>query len=733
MISRVAESGHSRRSASYDDETRTGVRAEAPRQGGSQRRKATRTVPGRIRPGDLIAGRYVVADLLDETGDGWFWRAEDPVLGRHVAVHVVSSDDPRAQAMLEAARLSVTVHDRRILRVLDGAEDGDICYVVNEWGDGTSLDIKLARDGTLDPRRAAWIVSEVASVIAVAHDAGVAHGRLAPENVLIDQHGEIRVIGFAVEAALWGLPPGRLSADLTDLGALLYAGLTGRWAGVSRSSLPSALEHGGRVLRPRKVRAGVPRVLDDVCDEILNAAAPGAGHAKPPYDVTSARGLHEVLAAFVGDPTGLAVGEQGRPLPLPEAQPVDSRTDLVPVPAAPEADLETSPESNPGPDPGPAVATGAGPSDATLATVTVPTPATAEPAEAEPPEPGDQPTQAGIPVFDDEGVGWVSLHREEAAPPPPFEEPPERPLFAPAPAEGEPVRRTRPGVVTPSEDYWPWDASQAGRHTGTQPGVSTTGHGLAIIEDEEDDQVPGRTWMRLAYVVAAVTLLGVGMLVAWYLAQGRVQIPFDGSTPTTEPTTGSDTVAVVPDLTARDFDPQGSDGEEHPETVARAVDGDPETTWQTNIYKQQLGPSGLKRGVGVVVDLGAARDVRRVVVDLVGAPTGVSLFLTDTDPEDLAGLSPVARDEADARFDAELEATGRYLVVWLTSLPAVDGGFRGGIADIVVRATAPAADGAAGTERSGPRSGPEDSPEDSPEDGAGNGARSVTVTTKAVR
>jgi hypothetical protein len=44
-----------------------------------------------------------------------------------------------------------------VLRVLDADVEGGICYIVNEWGDGTSLDIKLLRDGPLSPRKAAWV------------------------------------------------------------------------------------------------------------------------------------------------------------------------------------------------------------------------------------------------------------------------------------------------------------------------------------------------------------------------------------------------------------------------------------------------------------------------------------------------------------------------------------------------------------------------------------------------
>ena len=114
------------------------------------------------RPGDLLAGRYRLIDLLSESGGGRFWRAHDRVLERYVALHVIAEDDPRAPGLIDAARASATVLDPRILRVLDAETRDGRCYVVNEWGTGTSLDLLLANHGPVGPRRAAWLVADVA-------------------------------------------------------------------------------------------------------------------------------------------------------------------------------------------------------------------------------------------------------------------------------------------------------------------------------------------------------------------------------------------------------------------------------------------------------------------------------------------------------------------------------------------------------------------------------------------
>jgi serine/threonine protein kinase len=611
-------------------------------------------MPHSIRPGDVLADRYRLIDLLAESEGGLFWRAHDRILERYVALHVIDADDERADLLLEAARRSATVLDRRILRVLDAEKSDGLCYVVNEWGSGTSLDILLANSGVLGPRKAAWLVAEVADSISVAHAAGVAHGRLVPENVLIDRTGAVKVIGFSVDAALFGLGPDRMAADLTDLAALLYCSLTSKWAGASPSGLPRAPQEHGRVLRPRQVRAGVPRVLDALCDDVLNPYAGGRG--RDPREELTARSLADTLEEFVGDAAGMT-----------EAMAVlntvrrEETVVLSPVPEIPVRDPDDSGDLDEAlPDPVP------------------------DPAPEPPPSSVELPTEAGLPIFDDENddVSWLNARTSPAPPPPPFEPPPERPLFAPEPEGGAPARRPRPGGQASAgtgSEFWPWDTS-TGREAGTGTG--------ALVED--DQEVPGRNWLRLAAGIAVGLLLLVAIVVAFNLGRGKTPL---GAEPDPAPTSSgpgstasADAGAPLTGLVAHDFDPQGDPPAENPDQAPLAVDGDPATSWTTETYLQQLGPGGLKTGVGLVIDLNGEHDVSEVDLTLSGS-TGVQLFVTDSAPASLRGLTPVQSLTAGPQETIALDqpAAGRFLVVWLTSLPAVNGGFRGEVAEVEVR------------------------------------------------
>jgi hypothetical protein len=623
-------------------------------------------MPHSIHAGEVLASRYRLDDLLAESAGGRFWRAHDSVLHRHVAVHLIPRDDPRAPGLLEAAR-SVAPHlDPRLLRVLDAEQADDLCFVVNEWGQGTSLDAVLANEGPLQPRRAAWIVSEVADSLAQAHEAGLAHGRMVPENVLLDHHGQVRIIGFGVDAALHGLPPGRRSADLVDVAALLYAALTGKWAGVSSCRLPDAPTEHGAVLRPRRVRAGIPRALDALCDQVINDGG-SAG-------TISAAVIADLLRDYVGDSSGLREPppDATRPVPTtpgprpaapsapagPDAPASDEATRVVPV-------LPDAPQDTPGGADAPGAADG----------------------PDERPDVPEQATQAGMPVFDEErdAVGWVAARSETPPPPPPFEEPAAKPLFAPTPPDGQPARRPREGAAAASSSgYWPWEATSGGQ-TGSHPAEQTgTGSWSYDTGTGGGDAVPGRRSIRLALLIALCLLVALAALAAYQI--GRPED--DGSTggePGSPVTTAPPT--PFPGVTAKDFDPQGTDGRvENSDLVPLAIDGDPETSWRTSSYNQQLGPAGLKTGVGLVLDLGRTRGIRQVDIATLGGPTSLSVYVTGQAPTGVADLTPVGTATGTGALTVELDeaVSGRYVTVWLTALPQVDGSYRGTVADVVV-------------------------------------------------
>ncbi len=617
-----------------------------------------------VGPGTLLAGRFAIEDLLDDTAGARFWRATDKTLARSVAVHVIAADDPRSEALLNAARTSATVSDGHLLRVLDAATEDGVTYVVNEWGHGISLD-RLLTEGPLSPRRAAWVVKEVAEAISTAHRHGIAHGRLLPENVMVTEAGSVKLIGFVVDAVLrgrdqarvgGGRPLGEHEADVVNLAALLYAGLVARWPGTDGSSLPDAPTEHGRPMRPRQVRAGVPRPLDAICERVLNADAD--------RDATPVETAHEIYAAlcdFIGDPSGTAPAGF-------EATAFFDEEELATIRGEAPTDQDRRDEQG----------TGSAQDDDTSAAAE---------------DPGE--TQASAPVFDDETRGWsagpdaeatalTSPPRQERTPPPPFPPVPERPLFAPDspdPAVGPPRAAGRPRstgagngslppVWGPDADEPPPSDPETGEHAGW------------------DDREPGRSWLRLAMLLGGVLVLVVAVVVAFTLGQGAGPGKA-GDTPAPDQSGGAAAPQPVKIASVSDFDPEADPPSENPESAPLAADGDPSTAWHTSTYFDPL--QKLKSGVGLLVDLGEPTDVSEVSVTFIGSPTGFDILAADegaSQPTSTDGLTRVAR-QADAGTSADVTldkpVTTRYLVLWLTDLPPTKGGFRGQVAEIDVR------------------------------------------------
>ncbi|WP_217234886.1 protein kinase family protein [Streptomyces sp. AC555_RSS877] len=204
-----------------------------------------------------------------------------------------------------------------------------------------------------------------------------------------------------------------------------------------------------------------------------------------------------------------------------------------------------------------------------------------------------------------------------------------------------------------------------------------------------------RTGRALKWAVSALLIAALG-LGSWQLADALIDRggkseetnqtqttdgDGDGKTPTKP---ASAPIAIS---SARDFDPFGADGSEKPGDIDKVYDNSSSTYWQTDYYlSSDFGR--LKPGVGVILDLGKVQEVGKVTVSFVGN-TSVELRAASGD----ASSEPTS-------FDAYTKVTGgfgtsvtltpdkslksRYLLVWLTKLPQIDGEWRGRVADIKV-------------------------------------------------
>ena len=245
-------------------------------------------------PGTRLGGRYRLEDRLAAAGGWSAWKAIDEILARPVSVITFAAGFPRLQQVVTAARAASRLTDTRLTQVFDVEDDWDRAYIVLEWPIGDTLN-DLLGVGPIEPLAGARIIAEVASALAGAHAAGLAHLCLRPDSVRWTAGGGVKVTGLGIDAALSGIATDDPAlADTEGLGQLLYAALTGLWPGPDYPGLPAAPMADGQLRRPRQVRAGVPTALDEIAGRALALAG---RDGQTPF--TSPSQLASTLAAVI--------------------------------------------------------------------------------------------------------------------------------------------------------------------------------------------------------------------------------------------------------------------------------------------------------------------------------------------------------------------------------------------------------------------------------------------------
>lgn len=139
-------------------------------------------------------GRFELLAKVGQGGMGAVFAAWDPALQRRVALKLVSQDHDHAQLEREARALARLNHPN-VLAVYELAEDGDARWLVTELIDGSTL---CEASAHAPWRRLVRWCCDVAAALSAAHDAGLVHCDVKPENLLVDTNGRVRVADFGL-------------------------------------------------------------------------------------------------------------------------------------------------------------------------------------------------------------------------------------------------------------------------------------------------------------------------------------------------------------------------------------------------------------------------------------------------------------------------------------------------------------------------------------------------------
>lgn len=247
--------------------------------------------------GKRIGGRYEVLNYIGGGGMSRVYLAHDVILGRDVAIKVLNYDfsneeELKRRFMREALSATSLTHPN-IVDIFDVGEDGDIHYLVMEYIDGQTLKEFIVSNGPLSPEEALPIMQQLVSAISNAHENGIVHRDVKPQNILMDHDGNVKITDFGIAMALSAtahtktnsvlgtvhyLSPEQArggmatkKSDIYSVGIVFYELLTGKLPFSGESAVSIALKHLQE--ETPSVRALFPEIPQSVENVILKATA----------------------------------------------------------------------------------------------------------------------------------------------------------------------------------------------------------------------------------------------------------------------------------------------------------------------------------------------------------------------------------------------------------------------------------------------------------------------------
>src|SRR4029077_7864128 len=173
---------------------------------------------GQLKPGSMLGDRYEVLELLGQGGMGAVYKARDVELERLVALKLIRPDLASHPEILRRFKqeliLAREVTHPNVIRIFDLGQASGVRYITMEYVEGRDLRALLREKGKLAPEEAVPVFQQIASALEAAHQAGVVHRDLKPQNIMVDKSGRVYVMDFGVARSME--TPG-----MTQTGALM--------------------------------------------------------------------------------------------------------------------------------------------------------------------------------------------------------------------------------------------------------------------------------------------------------------------------------------------------------------------------------------------------------------------------------------------------------------------------------------------------------------------------------
>src|SRR5690242_9977348 len=274
-----------------------------------------------LRPGSVFANRYDVKELLGMGGMGVVYRAFDRELQEPVAIktlrpEALAGNGVALERFKQEIRLARKIAHRNVVRTYDLGEVNGLYYLTMEYVEGTPLKQLIATRGPLPVPVTLTIGKQLCRALEVAHEQGVIHRDIKPQNIAVDSTGFLKVMDFGIarlanrprdkgltqEGMSIGTPdymsPEQLSgmeldarSDLYSAGVVLFECLTRRLPFEADTMYALVAKHLEE--HPPDPRTLNPEVPEPLAHVILKAMA-----NEPTDRYQTAEQMHDALAAI---------------------------------------------------------------------------------------------------------------------------------------------------------------------------------------------------------------------------------------------------------------------------------------------------------------------------------------------------------------------------------------------------------------------------------------------------
>jgi len=274
-----------------------------------------------LRPGAVFANRYEVKELLGMGGMGVVYRAFDRELQEPVAIktlrpEALGGDGVALERFKQEIRLARKITHRNVVRTYDLGEIGGTYYLTMEYVEGTPLKHLITARGPLPVAVTLTIGKQLCRALEVAHEQGVIHRDIKPQNIVVEPNGFLKVMDFGIarlanrprekgltqEGMSIGTPdymsPEQLSGMELDVRSDLYSTAVVLFECATRHVPFEADSVYALIARHLEEQPPDPRTFNSEIPEALAQVILTAMAKEPADRYQSALAMHDALAAI---------------------------------------------------------------------------------------------------------------------------------------------------------------------------------------------------------------------------------------------------------------------------------------------------------------------------------------------------------------------------------------------------------------------------------------------------